>query len=181
MNSTLYRNASEEERNSRWDIFDALRVHSAFHPYWIVIKRSRASPGSLSCHSLVIRPLHLRTCMRTCLCLCVCACRRKKNKPPLIHVFPPSPTITWKRRGPKPGSTINQISPLPPEKNVPSFDFMKLLHFVPQRDQKRKGESWDSDSLRKSSLLSSLSWISRNHKKNRLDFTIMRKNHEDRR
>lgn len=96
---------------------DALRVHSAFHPsstYWIVIKRSRASDLA---HCPVIHSSsdHF-TFVRVCMCICVC--RRKKNKPPLIHVFPLSLTITWKRRGPKPGSTINQISPS--RKNVSS-------------------------------------------------------------
>lgn len=92
-------------------IQSALRFPST---YWIVIKRSRASDRA---HCPVI---HSSSDHFTFVCafVCVCACRRKKNKPPLIHVFPPSLTITWKRRGPKPGSTINQISPS--RKNVPS-------------------------------------------------------------
>lgn len=120
MNSTLYRSASEEEDKPWREIRDEIFwMHSECTPLSIhILNRHKAfaciRPGSLSCHSLVIRPLHVRVCVR----VCVCACRRKKNKPPLIHVFPPSLTITWKRRGPKPGSTINQISPS--RKNVPS-------------------------------------------------------------
>lgn len=98
---------AERGRNRR-EIRDLaeLRVQPCgpLHPcsYWIVIKRSRASDRA---HCPVIH-----SSSPDYFSLCVSTRRRKKNKPPLIHVFLPHDYV--KRRGPKPGSTIRQTLPL---------------------------------------------------------------------